>query len=514
MRNRLLPLLSSSVVLSVWLVADSAHAGSTCVVPEELDPVQAAVLLNDCVDAVNEGSVSTIDFAVSQSYSIDQPIVLERDVTINGAGQKLTPAAGFGGGDNLIVVGTGSGAITAEINGVELVSAGVVDVRAIQVEAAQVLLLDGVSILYFVHTGGDGAGVHGESGSRIVITSSHLAANRASRGGAVHSDGGEVVIDGSVLNSNDADNNGGALATTSSATVTLSDTRFLFNSAVEDGGAVHIGQGASAVTVTETLFSFNEADDDGGGFWGGGDFTNCDFERNYAHDRGGGAVLGPESHVVGTTFFENEAYRGGGLALLLDGTHNMSVEGSTFEGNHADRHTPSQNQPTGGGLYVSRTSGTTPGVVDVTNSTFSSNSSLGAAATYGGGFALAMVRATLAHVTFFDNDAAFGGAIHTSSSPSTVLALNSSIVAGSPSAACSINGPYTHDTSLDDDDSCGVTFNLIDPLLDPLQDNGGPTYTHIPMAPVVQNAATCHATIDQRGQARPATSCDIGSVEQ
>lgn len=473
----------------------------------------AALLLSDCVDEVNEGSADTIDFAVPQAYSIDQPLVLERDVTINGTGQKLTPAAGFGGGDSLIVVGAGAGVVTADINGVEMGSGGVVDVRAIQVAPAQVLFLDGVSILYFEHATADGAGVHGEAGSRIVITTSHLAANRASRGGAVHSDGGEIVIDGSVLNSNDADN-GAALATSSNATVTLLDSVFLFNRAVQDGGAVHIGPGAAAVTVTETLFKFNEADDDGGGFFGGGNFTDCNFVWNYAHDRGGGAVLGPESHIVGTTFYENEAYRGGGLALLLDGTHDMSVDGSTFEGNHANRHTPSQGQPTGGGLYVSRTAGTTPGVVDVTNSTFSGNSSLGAPATYGGGFALAMVQANLAHVTFFDNDAVFGGAINTSVSSSSVLALNSSIVAGSPQAACSIRGPYSQDTSLDDDGSCSVTFSAIDPLLDQLQDNGGPTETHLPMAPEVQDAATCYATVDQRGQARPASACDIGSVEQ
>ena len=512
MRKQLLPILSIPVALSAWLVSTTAHA-ATCIVPAESDPVAAGALLQDCVDDVNNGFYDTIDFAVPQSHEVEGPLVLERDVTILGTGQTLAPTAGFSGGDSMVVVGTGGTSVVAQIDGMDFQSSGSVMVRAIRVGEAHDLVLDGASILGFTLTPGNGGAVFGEPSSKVVIRNSHLAANQADNGGAVYIDGGEIVIKGAVLNSNSAAN-GAALATVAGAIVTVLDSQLLFNRATVDGGGVHIGPGASSVTVDETVFKFNEADDDGGGFFGGGEFANCTFQWNYAHDRGGGAVLGPKSFVVDSTFYENEAYRGGGLAVLFDGSHDMTVDGTTFEGNHADRHVPSQGQPTGGGLYVNRTSGTTPGTLIVNNSTFSGNSSLGAVATYGGGFGLAMVPAYLTHVTFYDNDAVFGGAIHTSSSSSTDLTLASSIVAGSPMAACAINSSFAEDTSLDDDGSCGVTYGSIDPLLAPLANNGGPTKTHLPGAPEVMGAATCYQTIDQRGVARPSTDCDIGSVEQ
>lgn len=72
------------------------------------------------------------------------------------------------------------------------------------------------------------------------------------------------------------------------------------------------------------------------------------------------------------------------------------------------------------------------------------------------------------------------------------------------------------------DNSCNVAMGP-DPLLGPLQDNGGPTPTRYPGrgSPVI-DAAPCDpsVTVDQRGAPRPQdgiidgpVTCDIGSVE-
>jgi hypothetical protein len=64
----------------------------------------------------------------------------------------------------------------------------------------------------------------------------------------------------------------------------------------------------------------------------------------------------------------------------------------------------------------------------------------------------------------------------------------------------------------------------VDPLLGPLQDNGGPTFTHalLPGSPALDGipwgANGCGTTVfsDQRGQARPQPvggACDIGAYE-
>ena len=65
-------------------------------------------------------------------------------------------------------------------------------------------------------------------------------------------------------------------------------------------------------------------------------------------------------------------------------------------------------------------------------------------------------------------------------------------------------------------DALGRIF--LDPLLGPLQDNGGPTFTHalLPGSPAIDHipAENCEVTTDQRGVARPqGAACDIGAYE-
>lgn len=57
-------------------------------------------------------------------------------------------------------------------------------------------------------------------------------------------------------------------------------------------------------------------------------------------------------------------------------------------------------------------------------------------------------------------------------------------------------------------------FNNLDPLLGPLQDNGGGMETEVPAAdsPILGIGTACPA-LDQRGLFRPATACDIGAVQ-
>ena len=53
------------------------------------------------------------------------------------------------------------------------------------------------------------------------------------------------------------------------------------------------------------------------------------------------------------------------------------------------------------------------------------------------------------------------------------------------------------------------------PLLGPLQDNGGATWTHAPQlgSPAIDAGGACQDS-DQRGHSRPVgRACDIGAVE-
>jgi hypothetical protein len=95
------------------------------------------------------------------------------------------------------------------------------------------------------------------------------------------------------------------------------------------------------------------------------------------------------------------------------------------------------------------------------------------------------------------------------------LTLTNSVV-GDPNAGCitSYGGVLTVTAPvLSPSASCMPSIQLA-ANLGPLQDNGGPTPTRLPLAgsPAI-DAGDCTETTDQRELARPATSCDLGAVE-
>ncbi len=122
--------------------------------------------------------------------------------------------------------------------------------------------------------------------------------------------------------------------------------------------------------------------------------------------------------------------------------------------------------------------------------------------------------ARVSNSTFSGNSAGGGGDIHNIGP----LTLRNTIVANSLSGGNCLNyGVVLNDGgNLDTDGTCLGTISP-DPLLRPLQNNGGPTQTlAIPKnSPAFGggNAANCPAT-DQRGVLRPQfLSCDIGAYE-
>lgn len=131
--------------------------------------------------------------------------------------------------------------------------------------------------------------------------------------------------------------------------------------------------------------------------------------------------------------------------------------------------------------------------------------------------------ATLTHVTLSGNTANgpdTGGNIF---NDEALLTLQNSIVANSAADGnCFYSGGFVTSSgnNLDDGNTCafnnpGDKVNT-NPMLGPLQDNGGPTLTQalLPGSPAngLGNDSFCTA-VDQRGVTRPVTACDIGAYE-
>jgi pectin methylesterase-like acyl-CoA thioesterase len=96
------------------------------------------------------------------------------------------------------------------------------------------------------------------------------------------------------------------------------------------------------------------------------------------------------------------------------------------------------------------------------------------------------------------------------------LTIRNTIVANGPGANCT-GGVTDGGNNLQfPGTSCGATVPVVDPLLGPLQNNGGPTSTRALLqdSPALDAGNNC-ALVDQRGVPRPqGSACDIGAYER
>jgi hypothetical protein len=228
--------------------------------------------------------------------------------------------------------------------------------------------------------------------------------------------------------------------------------------------------------------------------------------RNGHPNANGGGLLN-----YGTLTLTNSTIRGNTSAAFGGGVYNggtLTLTHSTVSGNTA---------AFGGGV-----SNDHQGWMTLTHSTVSSNK----AGNSGGIFNAGPL--TLTHSTVSGNTADFGGSV----SNTGTVTLTNSIIANRPNGGdCSTGYPSSIGSrgyNLDSDRSCHLTAGTdrpgVDPLLGPLQNNGGRTFTHalLPGSPAIDaipwgtnGCGTTHIG-DQRWQARPQPvggTCDIGAYE-
>ena len=293
-------------------------------------------------------------------------------------------------------------------------------------------------------------------------------------------------------------------------TVTVNDCTFMGNNA-QDGGGIHNRQG-STLNVSNCIFSGNSATlTHGGGIYNDGGTLNVDnsfFSGNTAGNSGGAIENGwaGVATVRNSTFANNSsgAY-GGGISNWQTGA--LIVINSTFSGNCVILW--------GGGISTLHYS-----TLSISNSTFYDNS---AQVDRGGGvYNWHGTTVNITNSSFFGNRAGqYGGAIE-SYSDNGPLTIKNTIVANSVSGE-NCSGTITDgggNLSYPDTTCPGINA---DPLLGPLQNNGGPTETMelLPGSAAIDAGidATCAAdpvnNLDQRGVTRPqGPHCDIGAVEQ
>jgi hypothetical protein len=246
------------------------------------------------------------------------------------------------------------------------------------------------------------------------------------------------------------------------------------------GGGLYNDGGSPS--LTHVIFASNSAKNGGAMYNKGGSpwLENVIISGNAATDYGGGMVNeGGSPTLTNVTFSGNTAASGGGMRNVGS---NPMLENITFSGNTAADN--------GGGM------------VNIDSSP------------------------TLTNVTFYDNSAGNqGGGMHNYENSSPTL-RNSILWGNTPDQINndSSSSPDVSFTIVQGDEIYPGESNLKDdPLLGPLQDNGGfsPTHALLPYSSAIDSgdAAHCPAT-DQRGVTRPEDGdgdgtphCDIGAYE-
>jgi hypothetical protein len=300
--------------------------------------------------------------------------------------------------------------------------------------------------------------------SNLTITNGNVPTNY---GGGVYNDHSDLTMNTCRVSDNSAFWGGGMYndGSLGRGTVLLNNSAFSNNSAFQGGGIFNKGENSGSTTAT---------------------LNNCAFSDNSTSFDGAGIYnFGPAGNAIVTvnnsTFNGNSAGTGGGAGG--GGIYNEGSTGSATVTLNNSTFSSNSTSADGGGIY---NDGST---VTVSNSTFSSNSSLVAGgAIYnnssGGGSTL-----TLSNSTLSNNSAdAAGGSIYNESFAfgTALVNIGGTILNAAAGGNIFNNGSgkiISQGYNLSNDDAGGFLTGPgdqinTDPLLGPLQDNGGPTLTH------------------------------------
>ncbi len=479
--------LAAIGMLLLCAMAMQAHA-ATITVTNTNDSGPGS--LRQALTIANDGD--TITFAVTGTIGLTSGgLLIAKNVTISGPGSNQLS---IDGNQAVLVFGIFPGK-TATISGLSI--------RNAEAGAGVWNEQGTLTVSNCVVSSNSYDGLYNHEGT-LNVNNCALSGNS---GVGLYNQGGSVTVSSCVLGANSYT----GLYTYEGVTTTVSNCVVSGNSY---GGVVNEIYhrpnkpiaGYASMTIADSIIS----DNSGPGVSNAGDLTilNSAISGNSAgQDYVGGGINGIGTFkqpsfttVINSTISGNSAGGGGGIA---GGTGGLIIVNSTISGNSAG--------DSGGGIA---------GYVAIMNSTISGNS----AGDRGGGiFGSADIR----NSTVSGNSAVSGGGIYNTGEFSTLIS-NTILNAGASGENIFNNGGTvtSHGYNISSDNGGGYLNGPgdqinTDPLLGPLQNNGGPTLTHAPLtgSPAIDAGDpnfTPPPLRDQRGRCFYRVfgrRIDIGSVE-
>jgi predicted outer membrane repeat protein len=447
----------------------------------------------------------------------------------------IIPNASSPAGSRLMIVNTSRGRVAVSGNGLDRVFD--INPNNATPPAGFTVVLKGFTIEDGIASPGDGAagsggGIRDQGNVNLTLTNMVVTHNSAT------ADGGGLVmfnmtegswtltIDNSVISDDHAGDAGGGIDTDGTGTVVIDNSNITGNTDINQGAGVYIdvavnnpSPAGANMTMTNTIVSNNSAlafsiTASGGGisnagngtmvidhstiennFTGGmgGGFSDENgngtlivsdslFLNNTASMNGGGIQEGGPKTTITNSEFKGNSSGGNGGALFANGT-TLIVQSSTFANNTSAGN--------GGGIEV-ETTGTRAAGSTITDTTITGNQALNNAGANGGGIdAVAIGSLALLNDTINANFANNGGGAFWDGSGA--FSAQNTIIAGNnanfgPDAVNSasaftdkggnligVSGPNSGNSGFTAASTQTGTVNQpLDPLLGPLQNNGGP----------------------------------------
>ncbi|MDK2973090.1 MAG: hypothetical protein PWP23_2845 [Candidatus Sumerlaeota bacterium] len=439
------------------------------------------VSLRDALNLIGPGgTVRFMDGLSGTSTMLLGEFIIGEDVTILGPGPGEIELDANNASRHFLVTGDAS---QVRIEGLSLVN-GLVSAEAggSISNSCNDLVLSDLSI--FSCSASDGGGIANTGG--LTINSSDITNNTASAdGGGIHNVGGTLLITDSEIYGNQAFSFNGGGINNVDGTVTIINSNIEFNSVSGTGsgaGGIHNSEetGTSTMTIIGSSITDNSA------------------------QSGGGIMSAGVLNIFNSTISGNQAdiFDGGGI---MNFGSTVNIVNSTISGNAAAQG--------GGGIF-------NQGVIQITNSTITDNEATGGD---GGGILNDFGAGGLG----LRNSIVAGNRDTSGNGPDILDDVGSAVTSGGGNIVGDATGTATG-VFTSTNDQAGTAASPLDPLLGPLEDNGGPVQTHHPLAgsPVLDNGINAFVDsttfpdppfttfTDARGVARiNNTSVDSGAVE-